>query len=211
MKNKSFKWLRSLFLAIVLTTVTIMGLPLTGGPITALAADKDIVVLYTNDVHCGVDDNIGYAGLALYKKEMQQQTPYVTLVDTGDAIQGAPIGTLSDGGYLIDIMNYVGYDFEMCIRDRLLAESLGVELEFQNTDGAGRVPMIQSDKADVVIACLTATNERAKSVAFTDPYASGGIIGLCKSDHVLQSWDDLEGKKISVARGSINDCLLYTS
>ena len=88
---------------------------------------------------------------------------------------------------------------------RLLAESLGVELEFQNTDGAGRVPMIQSDKADVVIACLTATNERAKSVAFTDPYASGGIIGLCKSDHVLQSWDDLEGKKISVARGSIND------
>ena len=44
---------------------------------------------------------------------------------------------------------------------RLLAESLGVELEFQNTDGAGRVPMIQSDKADVVIACLTATNETA--------------------------------------------------
>ena len=111
MKNKSFKWPRSLFLAIVLTTVTVMGLPLTGGPVTALAADKDIVVLYTNDVHCGVDDNIGYAGLALYKKEMQQQTPYVTLVDTGDAIQGAPIGTLSDGGYLIDIMNYVGYDF----------------------------------------------------------------------------------------------------
>ena len=111
MKNKSFKWLRSLFLAIVLTTVTVAGLPLTGGPVTALAADKDIVVLYTNDVHCGVDDNIGYAGPALYKKEMQQQTPYVTLVDTGDAIQGAPIGTLSDGGYLIDIMNYVGYDF----------------------------------------------------------------------------------------------------
>ena len=45
MKNKSFKWLRSLFLAIVLTTVTVMGLPLTGGPVTALAADKDIVVL----------------------------------------------------------------------------------------------------------------------------------------------------------------------
>ena len=34
---------------------------------------------------------------------------------------------------------------------------------------------------------MTATNERAKSVAFTDPYASGGIIGLCKSDHVLPS------------------------
>ncbi len=42
---------------------------------------------------------------------MQAQTPYVTLIDAGDAIQGAPIGTLSDGGYLIDIMNKVGYDF----------------------------------------------------------------------------------------------------
>lgn len=78
MKNKSFKWLQSLLLAIVLTAVAVTGLPLAGGPITALAADKDIVVLYTNDVHCGVDDNIGYAGLALYKKEMQRQTPYVT-------------------------------------------------------------------------------------------------------------------------------------
>ena len=53
----------------------------------------------------------GYAGLALYKQEMQQQTPYVTLVDAGDAIQGAPIGTISDGGYIIEIMNKVGYDF----------------------------------------------------------------------------------------------------
>lgn len=65
----------------------------------------------TNDVHCGVDDNIGYAGLALYKKQMQQQSPYVILADAGDAIQGAPIGTLSEGGYLVDIMNQVGYDF----------------------------------------------------------------------------------------------------
>ncbi len=83
----------------------------TATEITAQAAEQDIVILYTNDVHCGVDDNIGYAGLALYKKEMQAQTPYVTLVDAGDAIQGAPIGTLYDGGYIIDIMNQVGYDF----------------------------------------------------------------------------------------------------
>ena len=72
---------------------------------------QDIIILHTNDVHCGVDDNIGYAGLALYKKEMLLETPYVTLVDAGDAIQGAPIGTLSDGEYIIDIMNKVGYDF----------------------------------------------------------------------------------------------------
>ena len=77
---------------------------------TAFALDHDIVILTTNDVHCGVEDNIGYAGLALYRNEMKQQTPYVSLVDAGDAVQGAPIGTLSKGSYIIDIMNKVGYD-----------------------------------------------------------------------------------------------------
>lgn len=98
------------FLSLWLTLLMVFSLT-TGMSFASLAADHDIVVLYTNDVHCGVDDNIGYAGLALYKKQMMEQTPYVTLVDAGDAIQGAPIGTLSDGGYLIDIMNKVGYDF----------------------------------------------------------------------------------------------------
>ena len=32
------------------------------------------------------------------------------LVDNGDAIQGGPVGTLSKGEYIIDIMNEVGYD-----------------------------------------------------------------------------------------------------
>ena len=100
--SKLLSWLFTMAMVLSLTT---------GFSLTAFAQDQDIVVLYTNDVHCGVDDNIGYAGLALYKKQMQQQTPYVILADAGDAIQGAPIGTLSDGGYLIDIMNQVGYDF----------------------------------------------------------------------------------------------------
>lgn len=79
-------------------------------PVKAQSPDQDIVILYTNDVHCGIDDNIGYAGLAFYEKQMKKQTPYVTLVDAGDAIQGAPVGTLSEGGYLIDIMNELDYD-----------------------------------------------------------------------------------------------------
>lgn len=97
---------------------------------------------------------------------------------------------------------YDGVDADV---SRMLAESLGVEIEFENTDGAGRVSMIESDKADVVIACLTATNERAKQVAFTDPYAASGILGLCSTDNVFISWDDLKDKRIAVARGSTND------
>ena len=72
--------------------------------------DKDIVIIYTNDVHCAVDEGIGYAGLSTYREEVKKHTPYVTLVDVGDAVQGATIGTLSHGKNIIDIMNEVKYD-----------------------------------------------------------------------------------------------------
>lgn len=72
---------------------------------------EDIVILYTNDVHCAVDADIGYAGLAAYKDWMEEKIPYVTLVDCGDALQGDTIGAVSQGEYLVDIMNQVGYDF----------------------------------------------------------------------------------------------------
>ena len=76
---------------------------------TAMVQD-DIVILYTSDVHCGIDENIGYAGLVSYKEWVEEKTPYVTLVDCGDAVQGEVIGTVSNGEYLIDIMNEVGYE-----------------------------------------------------------------------------------------------------
>jgi 5'-nucleotidase/UDP-sugar diphosphatase len=97
------KKLVSLFMALVLIVA------LCGG--SAFAAEsKDIVVLYTNDVHCAVDDNIGYAGLAAYRTEMLKTTDYVSLIDAGDALQGGVLGTLSKGEYLVNIMNKVGYD-----------------------------------------------------------------------------------------------------
>ena len=74
------------------------------------SAHKDIVILYTNDVHCGIDDHIGYDGLALYKREMQAEHENVLLVDAGDAIQGASIGSMSEGADIVPLMNKVGYD-----------------------------------------------------------------------------------------------------
>ena len=96
-------------IALLLAVCMVLGLMTT-----VFAADEksnDIVILYTNDVHCAVDDNIGYAGLAAYKKEMQAAYNYVALVDCGDSVQGDVIGTLSKGEYLVDIMNELGYDF----------------------------------------------------------------------------------------------------
>ena len=81
--------------------------------VTGCSSNKanDIVVLFTNDVNCAVTENLGYAGVSSYKKAMQSKTPYVTLVDLGNAIQGEYIGTASKGVHIIDIMNKVGYDF----------------------------------------------------------------------------------------------------
>ena len=88
---------------------------------TTISAPEKIIILHTNDAHCQIDQkknkdgivtNIGYAGVLAYKKEMENLHGInnVTLVDAGDAIQGGPIGTLSKGEYIVDIMNYVGYD-----------------------------------------------------------------------------------------------------
>lgn len=112
--------------SIVLWTLTfamVLGLLPGGTNAAGVQSDPgtgDIVILYTNDVHCGVDrkisngqvTSIGYAGVAAYKKEMQELVgnDNVTLVDAGDAVQGDAIGTLSQGRYLVDIMNQVGYD-----------------------------------------------------------------------------------------------------
>lgn len=105
----------SLLLALVMTLALLVP--------TTWAAEKsnDLVVLYTNDVHCQVDQvknkdtgvltNIGYAGVAALKKQMQAEYNNVLLVDAGDHSQGGPIGTLSKGAYLVDIMNKTGYDY----------------------------------------------------------------------------------------------------
>ena len=72
--------------------------------------DVAAVILHTNDVHVGYEDNIGYDGLALYKKELEELYDHVLLIDAGDAIQGAPIGSISKGAELIKMMNRLGYD-----------------------------------------------------------------------------------------------------
>lgn len=70
-------------------------------------AAKPIIFFYENDVHCSVD---GYAKMAYLKNQALKSNPNVVVVSSGDYVQGGGIGAASKGGYIVDIMNAVGYD-----------------------------------------------------------------------------------------------------
>lgn len=75
---------------------------------TEAATTDEVVILYTNDVHCNIDN---YPLLAAYRAELIAQGKTVITVDAGDAISGEVIGTLTEGEAIVDIMNSVGYDY----------------------------------------------------------------------------------------------------
>ena len=69
----------------------------------------DIVILYTSDIHCGIDQGFGLAGLEAVRDYLISQGNDVILVDDGDHLQGEPIGTMTKGDALVDLMNDMGY------------------------------------------------------------------------------------------------------
>ena len=73
------------------------------------ALTRDLTILFTSDVHCGIDQGFGYAGLAAMRDQLAKKAN-VLLVDDGDAIQGEPVGTMTKGEAIIGLMNAVGYD-----------------------------------------------------------------------------------------------------
>ena len=70
---------------------------------------KDLVILFTGDVHGGTDKGWTYTGLYGIKSQ-QEKNNYVLLVDTGDSIQGEKASAVSKGGFNINLMNAMGYD-----------------------------------------------------------------------------------------------------
>ncbi len=80
------------------------------------------------------------------------------------------IGVFSDKnpfGYVDENGEYQGYDVYFGNR---LAEDLGVELEYVNTEAANRIEYLQTGKVDLILANFTVTEERAQEVDFALPY-----------------------------------------
>ena len=87
-------------------------------PAGALAAEvtDEVAIAFTNDVHCSVDaeggEVLGYAGVAAAVDGLEAMygEGNVTVVDAGDAVQGGPVGLLTEGSAIVRLMNAVGYD-----------------------------------------------------------------------------------------------------
>ena len=69
-----------------------------------------IMILFTSDVHCGIDEGFGYAGLAQVRSNLESQGYTTILVDNGDSIQGNALGAVSKGETILQLMNDMGYD-----------------------------------------------------------------------------------------------------
>ena len=74
------------------------------------AAPGDVYILYTSDVHCGVESGFGYAGLSAVRDALEEQGFATVLVDDGDSIQGEALGDLTKGEAIVDLMNAMRYD-----------------------------------------------------------------------------------------------------
>jgi len=99
-----------------------------------------------------------------------------------------------------------GFDVEL---SQLIAKELGVELEIVDIRSVNRIPYLQTNKIDATIATFGCTPERAKSVAFSWPYAAWPLVMVgYKSDTSVTAVRDLSGKKVGITRGTTQDIAL---
>jgi len=121
------------------------------------------------------------------------------VVRIGVSLGGEPIGFRDAQN------NPVGYDVDVAT---MIAEKLGVPVEFTDVSGDARISMLVSGQLDIVVANTSATLERAKSVNFSIPYNRAGLRLIVQADAGINSIEDLAGKKIVVGRGTTGETFI---
>ena len=85
-----------------------------------------------------------------------------------------------------------------------LAKDLGRELVIENIAFDGLIPALKTGTIDCIISSLTATPERARSIAFSEPYLKTGLALLVAVDSPVTSAADLDakGRTVAVKKGT---------
>ena len=93
-----------------------------------------------------------------------------------------------------------GFDVEYC---KDLATALDVEFEILPLTWAERLPVIVTNRADVVFGATSDTLERAKTVGFTIPYAIYYAQAVVGKDSGVETFEDLRGARVAAAVGTV--------
>jgi polar amino acid transport system substrate-binding protein len=88
---------------------------------------------------------------------------------------------------------------------KAIAHDLGVDLELVIVTGANRIPTLVANRADMVIATVGITPQRAAAVALSNPYTSFPMAIIAPSSVNLKDYDDAAGKVIGLTRGTMQD------
>ncbi|MDU2063214.1 MAG: basic amino acid ABC transporter substrate-binding protein [Sporomusaceae bacterium] len=95
---------------------------------------------------------------------------------------------------------YVGFDIDLI---KAIAKQAGFSVTINNLNFDGLIPALQSGNIDIAISDMTITDERAQKVSFSKSYYKAGLGIVVKKDNsTIQSFKDLEGKRIAVSIGS---------
>ena len=82
---------------------------------------------------------------------------------------------------------------------RALGEYLHRPLDIQNMPFEGLIPALKTGRIDLIISSMTATDERRKSIDFSDPYLNTGLAILAKKSGPIQSIADVDKPGMIVA------------
>ncbi len=107
----------------------------------------------------------------------------------------------------VDAKNHhiVGYDVDFA---QALAKALGVKLELVATNPANRIPLLQSGKADLIVADITITPERAQVIDFSTPYFVTGQQFLVPAGSP-DKLDEYSKARIGAVKGTTGEQALH--
>lgn len=100
----------------------------------------------------------------------------------------------------------VGVDVDIA---REIALEMGRELVVKDVAFDSIIHEVKSGKADIGVAGISYSDERAKQVDFSLEYTTSRQVVLVRKNSKINSIDDINGKKIAVQLGSVAD--MYVS
>lgn len=101
----------------------------------------------------------------------------------------------------------VGYDIDFA---KAIARKIGVRLELVPTNPANRIPLLQSGKADLIVADATITPERKQVVDFSIPYFVSGqqfLVPVESSDKV----SDYATARFAAVKGTTEEQFVHAT